>query len=259
MNVTDEKAQPLSEEECKAAVSDLYKPLPSYRSVNRRFCDPINPYENAFALFSFIKAADESKGIYGVAKIRGSFRTEAEAAARAEEIIRDVDSTNSIFTCRMGEPFPLVVKGHAAELTELDLVNNTEKIISENVRAKRKAEQKEMDEIKRRRDELVKDDGTIKQDEDAEDNYITQRMKLAHLRYCISEHSSKLKECIELVKKVQNNLNECVKINPEYEQNYMKRFKSARREVGIAEEMDTSGFLKYMSDSIDNDVNSYLN
>lgn len=249
---------PLTETETKLAVSELIVKS-SYRQINRKLIDPQKQGEHKYALFSFVKAPNatcDSDGFFGVAKIRGSFFTEEEAARRAEEIIRDVDSTNSIYTCLIGVPFPLVVKGCAEDLTEIDLRNKTENVISENVRAKRLSEQKEINEIKERRDALLKNEGKIDSIH-PEEQYVEQRVKLAHLRYAINEHTSKLAECRELEKKVRTNLNECKERNPEFEINYMERYKRGRREVGISEEADVTGFMKYMADPIDPDV-SYI-
>lgn len=245
----------LDEEETKLAVKDLYVKS-SYPKVNRRLIDTPMKGQPMYALFSFVKAtnatADEN-GFFGVAKIRGCFETEEEAAARAETIIRDIDSTNSVYTCFVGVPFPLVAKGHAKEISEIDLREKIEKTMSENTRAKRREEAKEMEEIKQRRDALMKDDGSIIRDPamDEEEKYVEQRVKLAHLRYAIAEHAAKRIECEELERKVRTALLEAKELNPEYENNYMERYKRGRREANIPEETDLTGFMKYMADPIE--------
>lgn len=242
----------LSPEEVKSATASLIKPIP-FRKINRRFIDPQKHGEPKFALFSFVKSQDaiaDKDGFFGVGKIRGVFYTEKEASERAEEIIRDVDSTNSIHTCMVGVPFPLVVQGYAEELSEINLQNKVESAISDNVRAKRKAEQKEMEEIKRRKEELM-DEESRARPENPEDKYISQRVKLAHLRYAIIEHTTKLAECKELEKKVIVQLKEESQLHPEYEEIYMDRYKKARRDVGIPESEDSVGFMKFMAAPIE--------
>lgn len=245
---------PLTQEECKNAGDALVNTKP-FRSVNRKLYDPIKPGEPRFALFSFAKATGaqpDKDGFLGVAKIRGVFHTEQEAADRAEEIIRDVDSTNSIFTAYCGAPFPLVVKGCAQELSEIDISNKVDKIISDNVRAKRKADEKEMKDIEARSKALVNDDGTIvKEDEDPEEMYVQQRVKLAHLRYAIKEHAAKAKECMELEKSVKAHLKEAMAANPEYEEGFVKRYQAGRRKANVPESTDFGGFMKYFLDPID--------
>ena len=252
---SDSCAPSLSPDERDAAVSELHIATPFSR-VNRKFVDPQKPGDHKYALFSFVKsktATADPDGFFGVAKIRGSFYTEDESAARAEELIKDVDSTNSIYTCRIGVPFPLIDRGYADQLTEVDLQNKTESAISDNIRAKRQAEQKEMNEIKARRDALMKDDGNI----GPEEEYIEQRVKLAHLRYAIHEHAIKGEECKELEKKVRLHLNQCKDANPEYEANYMEKYMQSRREVGAPKETDEIGFMRFMADPIDPPV-SYI-
>lgn len=258
--ITNTAAPSLTEEEMKSAPSELFSPF-QFRRVNRKLIDPQYPNEPKFILFSFIKAPNatcDEDGFFGVAKIRGAFFTEQEAAERAEKLIRDVDSTNSIYTCGMGIPFPLVVKGYAKELTEIDLQKKTENAISENVRAKRLMEQKEMNEIRERQQVLMKDEGKIDSVVNPEEQYVEQRVKLAHLRYAINEHIAKLAECRILEEKVKINLKERMKTNPEFEANYMDRYKRGRREVGISEDTDVSGFMKYMADPIDSPDISYI-
>lgn len=248
----DIKAEPLNASETAAAVSDLFSPV-KFRSVNRKLVDPAKPGEPRFALFSFAKSAGstaDKDGFFGVAKIRGVFYTEAEAANRAEEIIREVDSSNSIFTAICGQPFPIVDRGHSAELTEIDVSKKTEKIISDNVKAKRKAEEKEIREIEERRQELMNDDGTIKESDNPEDAYVQKRLKLAQLRYNIKEHRSKAEQCEEMEKETVKDLIDAQKDHPEYEENYIKRYQAARRKANIPEDTDFSGFMTYFCDPV---------
>lgn len=252
---TDKKASPLNEEEQAAAFADLYTPT-KFRKVNRKWMDPAKPGEPRFALFSFAKSAGatpDKDGFFGVAKIRGVFYSEEDASARAEEIIRDVDSTNSIFTALCGQPFPIVDRGFSSELSEIDLSNTTDKIISDNVKAKRKAEEREMKAIEERRQALMNEDGTIKDSKTPEDAYIEKRVKLAHLRYNIKEHREKAIQCEELVKDTVKDLLEAKSEHPEYEENYINKYQQARRKANIPEETDFSGFMTFFCDPIEDD------
>lgn len=228
--------------------------------LNKKYIDPIRKGDPRFVLFSYIKSKDatpDKDGYFGVAKVRGVFYTEAEAASRAEEIIKDVDSTNSIFTCLTGVPFPIVDKGHCDTVSEIDVRTKVETTISENVRAKRIAEQKEMQEIKEREQALMNDDGVSK-DVSEEEQYIQNRVKLAHLRYAVNEHTTKIKECTDLTTKVVSELLSAKSKNPEFEENYLERYKQGRRKVGIPEDTDLAGFMKYMADPIEMDDCSYI-
>jgi hypothetical protein len=250
---TDARAAPLSTDECMKAVDELTGKL-IYPKINRKFVDPARPGDHRFALFSFVKAKGataDNDGFFGVAKIRGSFYTAEEAAIRAEELIRDVDSTNSIYTCLMGAPFPLVTKGNAKTLSEVNLRDKTEKAISDNVRMKRLEEQKEIDEIKERSNALMNNDTDEVADEQPAEKYIEQRVKLAHLRYAMHEHTTKLAECKELEIKVRDVLRQEAGKHPDYEEGFLARFNHGRRKAHIPEETDLTGFLKYFADPID--------
>jgi hypothetical protein len=228
--------------------------------LNKKYIDPIKQGEPRFVLFSYIKSKDavpDKDGYFGVGKVRGVCYTEPEAASRAEEIIRDVDSTNSIYTCLMGVPFPIVDKGHCDNVSDIDIKNKVETTISENVRAKRIAEQKEMQEIKEREQSLMDENGVSK-DISQEEQYIQNRVKLAHLRYAVNEHTIKIKECKDLTNKVVSELLSMKSKNPEYEEHYLERYKQGRRKVGIPENTDLTGFMKYMADPIESEECSYI-
>jgi len=251
---------PLSKEECTAAVAELYTAYKQFRAVNRRFDDPYRYGEPRYVLFSYVKSAGataDKDGFLGVAKIRGAFHTEREAAEKAEDLIKNVDSTNSIYTAMMGVPFPLINKGHASELTEVDISNKIEKVISDNVKAKRKEEEKEIKAIEERRKALVTDDGvTITQSEDPAETYVQLRVKLAHLRYGIKEHTAKANECISMEKNVRQQIIESATKHPEYEDEFIKRYQAGRRKANVPENTDFGGFMKYLLDPINPDENS---
>ncbi len=149
----------------------------------------------------------------------------------------------------VGVPFPLVCRGYADNVSEIDLKAKVEKTISDNVRRKRNEEQKEIKEINEREKRLVEDvhPETIKNDEDA---YVEQRVKLAHLKYAVDEHAKKEKECEALKRKTMKFLVAESTAHPEYEQTYLDKYMRARREANIPQNTDMSGFMKYMADPL---------
>jgi hypothetical protein len=245
----------LTNDELPAAIETLRITAPTFPKINRKLVDPYRAGEPAFALFSYVKApgaTPDEKGFFGAAKIRGVFHSKEEADERAEELIRDVDSTNSIFTCLVGRPFPLIDEGCAIETNQVDLQKKTEDAIAINVREKRKKEQKEMDEIKDRQAELMRDVDPNKPIDEGE-TYTEQRTKLAHLRYQIGEHANKGLECEALRDKTIKWLLEASAKNPELEAAYFERYMNSRRKAGIPENYDTVGFMRYMVDPISED------
>jgi len=268
----------LTKDETKLAVEALVKPLTDFPKINRRFVDPHEPGEPRFALFSFIEHQDvdmlnfiheiedcltpelkvqyqelrqRPPSIKGVAKIRGVFLTQHEAEQRAEKIVREIDSTNSIFTCIVGAPFPLVPEGFAKEVSEIDVrKQEVENTISQNVRIQQNKAKKEIEEIKAREDELMKN---AKRDPNADDleNYISHRVKLAHLRYSIEQHVEKHAECVEKEKNCVKFLIDMNSRNSEFEEKYMEKYKAGRKAAHIPDDHESEGFMKFMSDPLE--------
>ena len=266
----------LSNEETQLAKDELVRDLNSFPRINRRFVDPPKAGEPRFALFSFIDYQDVDMNLFideikdslkpkhkkklaelkartqlvkGVGKIRGAYMTQQEADTRAEEIVRDIDSTNSVFICNMGVPFPLVPRGMSEEINEIDLQQQTEHAIAQNVRNQRQKHQKEMEDIKMREEELMRN-AEKDPNADEEDNYISHRVKLAHLRYSIEQLVKKHIECVENEKKVVELLVDMKNRNPEFEEKYMEKYMAGRKAAHIPDDHTPEGFMKYMNDSL---------
>lgn len=266
----------LSNEEAKAAKDELVRDVNKFPSINRRFVDPPVAGEPKFALFSYIENEDVDMNKFhdeimdslkpkhkkklaelksrtqlmkGVGKIRGAYVTQQEADTRAEEIVRDIDSSNSVFTCIVGIPFPLVSEGNSQDVNEVDLTQETENAITQNVRKQRQKSKKEMDEIKRREEELMRN-AEKDPNADDEDNYIAQRVKLAHLRYSIEQHIKKHAECVNNESKVVEWLVDMNNRNPEFEEKYQEKYMAGRKAAHIPDDHDPEGFMKYMNDPL---------
>ena len=101
---------PLTDQETKQAMSVLNNTsLLSFPQVERRYADP--PVEGQkIVLVSFVPAKGaqpDQHGVFGFAKVRGSYLTEHEANDRAEYLVKNVDSYHPIYHARVGQPFPL--------------------------------------------------------------------------------------------------------------------------------------------------------
>lgn len=254
--LTNATESPLTVDESVAAVASLYTPKP-FRVCNRKFVDPIKHTDPPYCLFTFVPAKDaipDKSGWYGVGKVRGFGHTLEELDLRAKEIIETIDSSNSIFTVVCGRPFPMVTKGFASDVVEVDVSKKTDQIISDNVRAKQKAAEREMKELQERKAALVNDDGTINDDMNGQELYIQERVKLAHLKYACFEHLSKRDECLKSIERVKTYLKNANTEHPEYEQNFIERYKAGRRAANIPEETDFDGFMKFIAEDIEIDV-----
>lgn len=264
---------PLSDDDLNNAKKELISS--SFPKINRRYIDKTYPGEPKFALFSYIESFENElkeflhdiegllnqeqleksaklqarKTIRGVAKIRGTFHTQQEAETRSEEIIREQDSSNSVFISIVGVPFPLISEGMAESVNEVNISEQVEQTISQNVRYKRQKEEQEMEQIKQRELELLEE---AKKDPNTDDlnNYITQRVKLAHLRYAIDEHAKKRVECKENEQKCIKWLLDMSCRNPEFEEKFFEKYMESRKAAYIPEDAEMSGFLKYMNDPL---------
>lgn len=241
--------------------------------IHKKFNDPEFPGEPKYALFTFIETYNHDLHNFlnslenlsqeqllqvealkrsqhlGVGKIRGIFHTQESANLRAQHIIEQVDSVNSIFTCIVGVPFPLVARGMSLEKNEIDLQAQTEKTISQNVRNSRKRDQQKMQEIQQRQQELEQD---VKRDVNEEnlDNYVEKRVKLAHIRYFIEQCKIKREEYINNEDNLVTLLKDIQERNPSFEKEFMDKYMKARRAANIPETADLEGFMKYMNDPL---------
>jgi len=219
-----------------------------------RFIDPIEPGEPKFALFSFIPAPNakcDERGFYGVAKMRGAFHTYAEASKRAEEIVKHYDSSANIFTQMIGHPFPLVVKGHADELHEVEIAEKVEATLRDNDREQKLKDKRTMQELKEREEALLRDvDPDIPGD--PKEIYLEQRVKLAHLTHHIKTLRKQIDE--SLVKRENCRLR-LIRMNDEnggeLEDDYVERYMKARRNAKIPENTDTTGFMQHLRDDLE--------
>lgn len=244
---SDCSAPKLTPSELASAARDLIvrnHDSSKYPKINRKFVDPVKSGEPRFALLSFIPSKDakpDSDNFYGFIKIRGAFYTEDEAAARAQEIIENVDSTNSIYISIVGHPYPVTTKGMSCNITEIDVQKKTEKTISENVRAKRNEEKRIAEEMQQKRDELFEDVASEASDED---KYITNRVKLAHLRANVIDYIKTIAEWKNAIIKTKNTLKAA---DSKYESIFMDKYLRARRKANIPESTDLDGFMKYIA------------
>lgn len=242
---------------------------------NRKFVDPISNTDPRYALFSYIPHANlkfqtfletlkpsltskqqdelqkfldsESKAIHGVGKIRGAFYTLDEAQKHADKIIREIDSTNSIFTCKIGVPFPLVSQGLAEEVEQVDVKKIVETTLEENIRRKRSQDEQEMKRMKQRQEELETspDAEPVVETEDL-NHYITQRVKLAQMRYVIDKTQKQLPVYIDKENKTRLALLALDEKYPEFQQQYLEKYERDAKAVGLhnSENRDILDFMK---------------
>ena len=233
-----------------------------FPSVDRTYADPAVPMQN-IALFSFTPAkgaTPNESGVFGFAKVRGSYSTPIEAEQRAEFIIRNVDSYHQLYHLYVGRPFPITSSSqYSAETSEVDIRKETTKAISENIKEEKNKEQKTIKEMKEREDAILaesekarKDDGLGAPDIDPYEEYITLSVKKAQLSWTFLEHLKKLKEVREIILTTRRTLEKIDKENPEFKDKYFEKYMDARKKSGLYEKIRDvqDNFMKYMVEDV---------
>jgi hypothetical protein len=260
----EQEIPPLTDQETKEAMkvlnnTDFVKKFPS---VDRTYADPPIALQN-IALLSFIPAkgaTPNENGVFGFAKVRGTYATDVEANQRAEFLIRNVDSYHQLYHLYVGRPFPITSSSkYSAETAEVDIRKETTKVISENIKEEKNKEQKTIKEMKEREEAMLaesdkarKDDGKSDPDIDPYEEYITLSVKKAQLSWTFLEHLKKLKEVREIILKTRNNLSTMDEEYPEFKDKYFEKYMDARRKSGLDEKVRDvqDNFMKYMVEDV---------
>ena len=209
-----------------------------------------------YGLISFTPASDvkpNKNGVYGVFKLRGNFSSIEESENYAENLIRNHDSYNEINVVRVGQCIPLTKKQELVEETiNVDLNKEVDKIMSENVKEKRKSEKQEIKNIKDREAKLLQENKEILNDtyeKEPLEEYIMLRVKKAQLMWTLSETRKRIeKEIIPAIKKVKSEIKEWNEKYPTFDQEYYERYMEARKSVGIEnqDKLNYSYFMNYL-------------
>jgi len=252
----------LTDDELHQAKNNLLKDTLLFPQSVKSINDPII-LSQEYGLVSFTPSKDarpNAHGIYGVLKLRGNFPTTQEAQTYAEQLVRNHDSYNEIYTVKVGTSVPLTKESHFVEETDLiDLNEQVNSIVSSDVKEKRKQEQKEIKVIKEREKKLLQENkeilsGDYKQD--PLENYIMVRVKKAQLMWTLIENRKRIvNDLIPVIQKVKQEIKDLDKLHPEFDKLYYERYKEARESVGLKDQdsMSYDNFLAYLLD--DKDIN----
>ncbi len=257
----DQHQPPLTVEETNAAMEEknVNTFLSKYPVVDRTYADPVDPMQK-IGLISFTPAkgaTPNSKGIYGFAKMRGNYATEMEASQKAEYIIKNLDSYNTVYHAYVGRPFPLTESSdYSATTDEVDIKKDVRESISENVKQKKNNEYQEINEIKKREAELVEQQTPARNNEEVEvdpyDEYITMKVKKAQLTWTYLEHINKMKEIKDIIINTREILDKHDVDHPDFKDKYFDKYMAARNEAGLnsSEEENKNNFMKFMVEEV---------
>lgn len=248
----------LTEPEVKEAMKEQNNTsfVEKFPRVDRTYADPPLPMQ-AIGLISFTPAKGakpNQNGVYGFAKLRGNYATSIEADQRAEFLIRNVDSYHQIYHAYVGRPFPFSIDSkYCSETTEIDIRKETTQAVSEDVKAKKRKEKKEAQDIQDREKALL-DEGrknAALEEEDPYERYITLRVKKAQLTWTYLEHQKKLNEVRNIIIRTREEVSQMDAKNPEYKDQYFEKYMEARRNAGLKDsERDQDNFIKYMVEDV---------
>jgi len=249
---------PLSDVDADNAVKDLVvPPIANYPKLERMYADPVLMNQK-FTLVSFIPsktAKPDKDGIYGMIKVRGTFATEDEANARAEYLIKNVDSYNKIYHTFTGRPFPATSSSKFSHATtEIDIRNKIRNIVSDNVKKQKDDENQVIDEIKDR-EKLLLEESKRNQNNEPEDpieTYTMHKVKYAQLVWTYKETQKKMEEYKKIIIKTREQVEKTESDNPDFEEKYMEKYTKAREDAGLTEDNENS-FMKYLCEDIELD------
>ena len=243
-----QKEPPLNEEETKNAVADLYRDdyVKSYRKADRLYCDPSIPGQE-HCLISYIPAKNakpDESGIYGMIKVRGTYRTVEEASERATELINKVDSYHKIFQAYVGKPFPITDnKFYAAEKHSVS--DEVEKIAAHDVQVYDEREKRELQEIKKAKEKLMEEVSEDHEDTPIE-KYIVSKVKRSNAVWVYKRCAEKMKELREIFKTSMEELNELDQQDSELKDNYKEKYIADLQERNITP--DQENIVQYFED-----------
>ena len=222
--------------------------------VERQFADPPIPLQ-MFSLVSFVPArgaTPDKDGVFGFMKARGNYATTQEANERAEYLLRNVDSYHQIFQAYVGRPFPITLDSkYCAKTSEVDIRQKATETISQDVKEKRDKEKENIDDIKRREKELMKQ---TKDDykPDPYEEYTVLRVKKAQLIWAYDKMRKQMEDMKKSIVNVREGIAELDATNPAFSAAYFDKYMQARRDAGIPDELNTEeNYIRYMVEDID--------
>jgi hypothetical protein len=248
---------PLSYDETKRAVEDLYVPQIPYFPTERHYKDPQYSNQN-FCLVSFVPAKGASPdpdGFFGFIKVRGVFATTEEASQRAEWLIQNADSYHKIYTATIGAPFPMVAdaKQYAKEDFEVQVKKSAEKTINQVIKEKDAEDKRELETIKEREAKLLKDSKIAQESPDDYkvdplEKYTMNQVKRAQLIWTYKETVAKLAPLRNNIRNASKEILEMDSEYPDFYNQFYEKYMESRRQVGLTDEKvaEQGSFIKYM-------------
>jgi hypothetical protein len=217
--------------------------------INNRYSDP-PIYGQNIGLVSFIPsngASPDDKGIYGMMKLRGVFATQTEANEKAEDLVKNHDSYTDIYHVFVGKPFPITNSDkYVYEKNEVDINNNTSRIISNNIKLQKDRDNKIINELKDREEMLLQE---VTENENPYNTYTELQIKKAHLSWTYKETIDRLSEVKKVLISTRLQIIEMDNLHEDFQHTYRDKYMKARELSGLP--CDEGTFMKFLGN--DND------
>lgn len=242
--------EPLTREQFNEAKSDLHinSYVEKFPKTIKYSVDEHIP-EQVYSLHSFIPstgAKPDSDGVFGLIKFRGSYQTVDMANENADKMIRSQDSYNTIYTSYTGKWFPVTESSKwTKDIHEVDIQKKTREVVSSSIKDKREDEKKQIQEIRRREEDLRNDTGTQVKDKNPMETYLECMVKKANCLYTLERYKKDIKRLEEVLDQSKNIIQEFDATQPELKEGYKDIYRKAREEVGLPVS-ETETLIHYM-------------
>lgn len=230
--------QVLTHEEFKLAKEELEQNsfINKFPRTFKYSSDPIYR-DQVYCLHAFVPsqgAQPDKDGVYGMIKFRGTFPTEHEMNEKAEDILRELDSYNTIFHGYCGKWFPVTKSSkYTREIHEVDIKKKIKEVVSTDIKEKRKDEKQQISEIKQREEELRKDVKKSSEDKDPIEKYIELKVKKAHCMHTLDRYKKDIEKLQKVLDESSIQLNIMDEEKSDYKEKYIDIYRKAREQVGL--------------------------
>lgn len=205
--------------------------------------------DQIYGLHSFIPSAGaipDSDGVFGMIKFRGTFPSSDDANEKAEKIIQSHDSYNTIFTSYIGKWFPVTKSSKwTRDVHEVDIQQKTKETVSKSIKGKRDEEKKQIEEIKKREQELRNDTSQKITDKNPMEIYLECMVKKANCLFTLERYKKDIARLETVLGESTKKIKEFDETQPELKENYKEIYRKAREEVGLPIS-ETETLIHYM-------------
>lgn len=223
--------QPLTEEQMNVAKDERIV----YPRVMRTKIDKTVPPNQVVSVVSLMMHKQpkviDGKEVYGMIKSRGTFPCEQHAREHAAKIVRDEDSLSTNFILPVGHWFKLCDDTSVCKNVEevrLDIPKEQD----DALREKRRENQRKMQEVRSRMQEL-QEDGDIYDDKTSLKYYSMRRVTEDKLLEQLEQYEINKRKLEETLREVQNELYNIETNHGEYRTRWIDCYNEERSKAGI--------------------------